>query len=344
MTPLPALGFPFGELPAFGEVKEIADGLLWVRIPLPYVLDHVNIYLLEDGGGWAVIDTGTNTPEAIAVWEALFSGPLSGMKISRVVVTHFHPDHMGLAGWFQKVHGTHLLTSPGSHALGRLFSQRRSEEAIRQNFDFFLRHGLSAETAGLIALHDEEYPKHVAPVPPDFERIVQGDTLTIGARTFRVLTGDGHAPEQVMLHSAEEGLFFAADQVMERITPNVGIEAAEPTSDPLGHFLGSLRRIADEVPGDVLVLPGHHRPFTGLATRCHELILHHQERCDLILAACARRPHSAADLVPLLFQRELDAHQMWFAVTETLAHANRLIRRSELAVIDQSDRSLLTLP
>ncbi|MRX48890.1 MBL fold metallo-hydrolase [Paracoccus sp. S-4012] len=343
MTTLPALEFPFVEMPAYGKVQEVAEGLLWVRIPLPYVLDHVNVFLLQDHDGWAVIDTGTRTPEAIGVWEALFAGPLSGMKISRVVVTHFHPDHIGLAGWFHDLHGARVQTSLSTHALCRLLSQGRSEQTIQQNFDFFLRHGLSPETAELISIHGREYPQYVAPLPSRFQRLVHGDTLTIGARSFRVMTGDGHAPEQVMLHCADEGLFFAADQVLERISPNISVDATEPMSDPLGHFMRSLRQIEAEVPDNVLVLPGHHRPFKGLSARCRDLVLHHQERCDTILAACAKRPHSAADLVPLLFQRQLDPHQMWFAITETLAHANRLIRRSQLTVIDQSDRSLLTL-
>lgn len=343
MTDLPAIEFPLADPPAYGEVQAIADGLLWVRIPLPYLLDHVNVFLLQDHDGWAVVDTGILTPEALAVWQALFAGPLSGLRISRVIITHYHPDHIGLAGWFHERHGAQLLTSLSSYTLCQLISQGRNEQAVRQNFDFFLRHGMTAETAGLVAIQGKEFLQRVAPLPTTFQRLVHGDSLTIGGRSFRVLTGDGHAPEQVMLHCPEEGLFFAADQVLEKISPNISVEATEPTSDPLGHFLRSLRVIEAEIPDDVLVLAGHRRPFRGLHTRCRELIRHHENRCDIILAACADRPHSAAELVPLLFHRPLDPHQMGFAFTETLAHANRLIRRDQLSIIEEKDRTLLAL-
>ncbi|MCV2448361.1 MBL fold metallo-hydrolase [Paracoccus sp. DMF] len=343
MTDFSGLEFPFAEPPAYGEVQPIAEGLLWVRIPLPYLLDHVNVFLLQDHDGWAVVDTGIRTPEALAVWRSLLAGPLSGLRISRVIITHYHPDHIGLAGWFHEQQGAQLLTSLSSYALAQLISHGRSEQAVRQNFDFFLRHGMTAETAGLVAIQGKEYLLRVAPLPMTFQRLVHGDSLAIGGRNFRVLTGDGHAPEQVMLYCAEERLFLAADQVLEKISPNISVEAIEPTSDPLGHFLRSLRLIETEIPDDVLVLPGHRRPFRGLHTRCRELIRHHENRCDIILAACADRPHSAAELIPMLFRRQLDPHQMGFAFTETLAHANRLIRRGQLAIVEEHDRSLLAL-
>lgn len=324
------LRFPYDEMPAFGDVVEIAEGILWTRLPLPYLLDHVNIYFIRDGEGWAIIDTGIRTDEAIAALEAVLAGPLGGAPITRVIVTHAHPDHVGLAGWLCEKFDAPLLTSYSSYMGVRVISSGRSDEDTRYSFRFYRSHGMSEELASLVAIRGNEYLKHVYPMPLQFLRLLMADVLEIGGRTFRVMTGDGHSQEQVMLYCEEEKLFFAADQVIERISPNISVFEGDPNGDPLGHFLRSLRLIRQEIPDDVLVLSGHRRPFYGLHARCAELEEHHEDRCDLIRAACAKGPHSTADLVPILFTRKLDPHQMSFAFTETLAHVNRLVRRGEI--------------
>ncbi len=329
--PIPTLRFPFEHPPLPGEVIEVAPGILWARIPLPYRLDHVNVYLLEDDGKWMLIDTGINTPEALGAWEGLLAGPLAGLPISRVVVTHHHPDHIGLAGWLCRRFGAELLTSQTAYMSSRVISLAPHETGMRTYFDFYVAHGMSEETAGRVAIQGSEYLTFVAELPSTFLRLVFADKITVGRREFRVITSDGHAPEQILLHSERDGLLFAADQVMERISPNVSVFANEPSGDPLGHFLRSLRLLRQELPADTLVLPGHGRPFHGLHERCAELEEHHEVRCQLVREACAAAPQSIADLVPVLFRRKLDAHQMGFAFTETLAHVNRLVRRSEIA-------------
>ncbi|MCA0872287.1 MBL fold metallo-hydrolase [Seohaeicola saemankumensis] len=333
-----ALRFPFPEVPPFGEVVEVAEGILWTRIPLPYLLDHVNIFLIRDHDGWAVVDTGIQTEEAIATWEGLFAGPLKDIRISRVIVTHFHPDHIGLAGWLCARFDAPLLTSLSSYMSSRVISIAPATRASQQYFDFYISHGMSEEVAGLVAIQGNDYLRRVSDLPLTYLRLVLLDTLDIGGRSFRVLTGEGHAPEQIMLYCEEEKLLFAADQVIERISPNVSVFAGEPNGDPLGHFLRTLRQLRAEVPDDVLVLPGHRRPFYGLHQRCAELEAHHEERCDLIREACAKGPKSVAELVPVLFHRKLDPHQMSFAFTETLAHVNRLVRRGEIATVQRDGR------
>lgn len=336
-TPRNTLDFPFTQRPTHGEIIRVADGLLWASLPLPYRLDHVNIYFLEDDDGWAVIDTGIRTDEAIAAWEALFETALKGTRITRVIVTHFHPDHIGLAGWLCERFGAPMLTSLSTYMTSKVISLGQSERSLRQNFDFYVSHGMTEEGAGIVAIQGNDYLRRVAELPLTFTRLVMPDLLQIGARSFRVLTGDGHAPEQIMLYCEEEKLLFAADQVMERISPNVSVFAGEPNGDPLGHFLRTQRLLRAEVPDEVLVLAGHHRPFYGLHLRCTELEHHHEERCDIIRAACLERPMSASELVPMLFRRELDAHQMSFAFTETLAHVNRLVRRGEIETVRDGD-------
>lgn len=330
------LQFPHPVPPAAGEVIQVAAGILWARLPLPYRLDHVNVYLLEDKGGWTVVDTGINTDEAIAAWEMLLAGPLRGERIARVIVTHHHPDHIGLAGWLCARFGAELLTSQTAYLASRMISLMPHESGLRQHFQFYTDRGMSEETAGIVAIQGSEYLRRVVELPITFLRLVHGDKLVIGGREFRVISADGHAPEQLMLYHEPDRILLSADQVIERISPNISVFASEPNGDPLGHYLRSLRFLRSELPDDVLVLSGHGRPFFGLHLRCTELEAHHEERCERIREACRQGPKTAAELVPVLFKRQLDAHQMSFAFTETLAHVNRLIRRTELgaALID----------
>ena len=324
------LRFPFPEPPAIGQVTEVAPGILWARIPLPFRLNHVNLYFIADEGGWTVFDTGIYTDDALAAWRQLLDGPLKGTKIARVIVSHAHPDHIGLAGWLTKEFDAPLLISQTSYLVCLNIMLSPGALEARQYQDFYERHGMSQETASVVGSQGHDYLRMVCPLPITFTRLVAGDVLTIGGREFFVHSGDGHSPEQIMLHCPSQNVLLAADQVMVKITPNVSVWAVEPDGDPLGLYLRSLEALSHSIPAEVLVLPGHQLPFYGLRTRCRELIAHHQERCALIEAACAERPCSVADLVPVLFTRELDAHQMGFAFSEAHAHVNYLLRKGRL--------------
>ena len=324
------LTYPFSEPPATGEIKLVAPGVLWIRIPLPFRLNHINVYLIEDGDGWAVLDTGIGNIQTRAIWENLVRGPLRGRKLTRLIVTHFHPDHIGLAGWLCERFGLPLLTSQTSYlgCLNISLSPGALDAAPYR--DFYLRHGLDPETTALVATQGHGYLKMVDNLPPTFMRLVDGDSLKIGDKTFAVLTGDGHAPEQVMLYSPAEKLFFAADQVLAKISPNVSVWAVDPDGDPLGLYLRSLGQLKSMLPDDVLVLPGHQLPFYGLYGRATQLIAHHEERCCMIEEACLAAPRSAADLIPVIFPRPLDPHQMSFAFSEVQAHVNYMLRSNRL--------------
>jgi glyoxylase-like metal-dependent hydrolase (beta-lactamase superfamily II) len=331
------LDFPFATPPATGILIEVAPGVLWTRVPLPFRLDHVNVFLIEDGDGWAVIDTGIDNKATRATWEAMVAGPLAGRRLTRLIVTHYHPDHIGLAGWLCERYGIPMLTSQTSYlgCLNISLSPGALDNPVYR--DFYLSHGLHAATTAVVATHGHGYLRMVSPLPPTFERLVAGDILKIGNRDFDVLSGDGHAPEQIMLHCRADKLFLAADQVLARISPNVSVWAVEPRGNPLGLYLRSLRALIADVPDDVLVLPGHQLPFYGLHARARELIAHHAERCGLIADACKSAPKSAAELVPVLFKRELDAHQMSFAFSETLAHVNHMLHKGALAWAEKLD-------
>ena len=324
------LTYPFAEPPVPGEVKAVAPGILWVRIPLPFRLNHVNVYLMEDGDGWAILDTGIGNDETRTTWEVLVRGPLRGRRLTRLIVTHFHPDHIGLAGWLCERFDLPLLTSQTSY-LGCLnISLSPGALDAKPYRDFYLQHGLSPDVTAQVATRGHDYLKMVHNLPPVFMRLVDGDTIVIGDRTFSVLTGDGHAPEQVMLYCAKEQLFLAADQVLAKITPNVSVWAVDPDGDPLGLYLRSLGELKAALPDDVLVLPGHQLPFHGLHRRASQLISHHEDRCCMIAEACRVAPKSAAELVPIIFPRVLDPHQMSFAFSEVQAHINYMLRIGRL--------------
>ena len=333
----PKLAYPFPAAPAPGDVIVVAPGILWARIPLPFRLDHVNIYLLEDGDGWAVLDTGIGNDATRAAWGALRAGPLAGRRLTRLIVTHFHPDHIGLAGWLAERFALPLLTSQTTYLSCLNISLSPGALDAKPYRDFYLRNGLDPAITARVTTQGHGYLRMVTGLPPTFERLVAGDTLNLGGRTFSVLTGDGHAPEQVMLYCAAERLLLAADQVLAKISPNVSVWAVDPHGDPLGLYLRSLTSLKARLAADTLVLPGHQLPFYGLHLRSDELMRHHEQRCAAIIAACRSRPRSAAELVPVIFHQALDAHQMSFAFSEVLAHVNYLLREGILAWAKERD-------
>lgn len=326
--------FPYSATPKPGETIEVRPGIFWARLALPFRLDHVNVYLIEDGAGLALIDTGIDNRATRAAWETLLSGPLAGRKLTRVIATHFHPDHIGLAGWLCERFDLPLLMSQTEYLMAlniRLDPSALKSEPYRS---FYRSHGLSEESTEILLGNGLEYLRMVSSPPRTFQRIVPGDKLRIGGRNFVTMAGGGHSPEQVMLHSADDNLILAADQILAKISPNVSVEAMAPDSDPLGLYLRSLRALKRRLPEDVLVLPGHNLPFVGLAVRADELIAHHEARCIAIVEACMLKPQTVADLVPIVFGRAIDdPHQLVFAFGEALAHVNTMVRSGRLRMV-----------
>ncbi len=327
------LEFPWSEPPKAGEAIEIRPGVFWARLALPFRLDHVNIYLIEDGAGLALIDTGIDNKASRAAWEALREGPLAGRKLTRLIATHFHPDHIGLAGWLCERFDLSLAMSQTEYLMAlniRLDPEGLKSEPYR---GFYRSHGLSAEGTEILLGHGLNYLRMVSTPPKTFLRVMAEDRLTIGGRRFEVMTGGGHSPEHVMLYSAEDNLILSGDQILAKISPNVSVEAMDPDGDPLGIYLRSLEKLKARLPEDVLVLPGHNLPFVGLRVRADELIAHHEARCMAILEACKVGPQTVANLVPVIFGRPIDdPHQLVFAFGEALAHVNAMIRAERVRV------------
>ncbi len=324
-------------VPAPGCWREIAPGLIWLRLALPYALDHVNAYLLADGDGWAVLDTGIADDRTRAAWAALLDRDLAGARVTRVIASHFHPDHVGLAGWLCGRDGAPLWMSRSEYLLAAWLRATGAVPPGEAERRFYRRSGLDAAASETLLARTAIYQRQTDRLPEEFRRVIAGGRIAVGGREFAVSAGGGHAIEMLMLHDAANRVFFPADQVLARISPNVAVSHVEPEGDPLGEYMESLRAIAATVPDDVLVLPAHDVPFRGLHARIAALLAHHEGRCAVIETACAAAPRSVAELIPLLFRRTLDAQQMGFAFGEALAHVNRLLHAGRLRSREDAD-------
>src|ERR1700748_53710 len=326
-----ALRYPWENHPGPNGVVEVMPGVLWVRLALPFRLNHVNIYLLADGDGWAMVDSGFGNEASIAAWSTLFDGPLAKVKISRLIVTHSHPDHVGLAGWVVERFGCPLFMSQVEYLQSVYHQNRGTEERRNAQRLFFRRHGMDEDLTEKLLGRGQDYLKRVSVLPPVYRRLTHGDEVVIGTRRFKAITGGGHALDQGMLCGAADKLFLSADQVLSKISPNVSVWAVEPDQNSLGEYLASLASLTTTLPYDALVLPGHGVPFYGLKTRIKQLADHHEDRCRLIAAACLDAPQTSAQLVPVVFHKyPLDEHQMGFATGELIAHVNYMLVEGRL--------------
>jgi len=319
---------PFDPPPPAASVREVADGVLWLRMPLPFALDHVNLWVLRDREGWALVDTGMGDEVTRALWERLLAGPLGGLPVTQLIATHFHPDHMGLAGWLAPRFGVPLTASFGEWSTGRRSWLESGEDYLACKREHYRRVGYDAEVLARVGDEGDSFRSRIAPVPPSYRRIKDGDLLAIGGRGWRVMTCGGHSPEHACLWCPEAGVLIAGDQVLPRISPAIGVWAQEPDAQPLALFLESLDRLG-ALPDDTLALPSHDQPFTGLGPRCAALKRHHDERLDQTRAAC-REPATALQVLRTLFPRALDFHQTAFATAETLAHLNHLMAQGAI--------------
>jgi glyoxylase-like metal-dependent hydrolase (beta-lactamase superfamily II) len=330
------LQYPFGDtLPAPGESLEIAEGVRWIRMALPFQLDHINLWLLRDEldgrEGWTVVDCCISRDETKAQWERVFETQLQGLPILRVIVTHMHPDHVGLAYWLCERWNAPLWISATDYNAARMASQATTGFGGPAAAEFFAAHGLvDRESMEQIKARAGYYPSLVPQVPRSFRRLRDGEPVQIGGREWGCISGYGHAPEHISLYCGELGTLISGDMVLPRISTNVSVYDIEPESNPLQLFLDSIDKFRP-LPPDTLVLPSHGKPFRGLPERIRQLHEHHDERLREVIAACEVAPCSAAEVLPVLFKRKLDLHQTTFAMGESIAHLHALWYEGRLA-------------
>lgn len=331
VTETPEFSFPYDVAPDPGQAVEVAEGVLWMRMPLPMALDHVNVYALDDGDGWTLIDTGMDNATCRKAWATLLAGPLAGRPIRRVVVTHHHPDHIGLAGWFQTDHGAELVTTRTSWLLARMLQLDVQDRPVSESERFWRAAGMAPE---LIATRMAERPFNfadvVTPLPLGYRRIAEGEVIEIGGRNWDIRMGDGHAPEHATFWSRDDNLVLGGDQLLSSISPNIGVFPTEPHADPLAEWLDSCDRMKAFARPEQLVLPGHKLPYTGLPIRMRQMITNHEQALDRLHAGLVDRPRTAADCFGFLFRREITEAVYGFALVESIAHLNNLLGRGRV--------------
>ena len=337
------LTYPLGDtLPETGRTLEVAPGVRWVRMALPFALDHINLWLLRDQidgpngtrEGWIIVDCGISNEATRDAWEQVFDNELDGLPVLRVIVTHLHPDHIGLASWLTERWSDAdfecRLWISGTDYNGARMSSNPDSKATVITPAFAASHGITdPEALQMIATRGGHYATMVPKVPERFRRMIDGDEIAIDGNRWHCHVGYGHAPEHISLHSPALGVLISGDMVLPRISTNVGVHENEPEGDPLKRYLDSLERMR-ALPADELVLPSHGRPFRGLHTRIDQLVGHHDERLAEVMTACAEAPQTAADLLLVLFKRKLDLHQTTFAMGESIAHLNALWHAGKL--------------
>ena len=316
-----SLEYPFAEVPAPGTTREVAPGVHWLSMPLPFKLDHINLWLLEDGDGLTIVDTGIGDASTRALWEKLF---IDKKNIKRVIVTHYHPDHAGNAAWLCKRFGVELWMTQGEYLTAHAVRSSGAGYTANAVLEVFRRNGLDAESSARMATMrgNNRYAELVPEFPLCYRRIIEGDRIEIGRNAWRAIIGHGHAPEHLSLYGKDLNAVIAGDMLLSTISTNVSVWSIDPEGDPLRLFLESVACYR-ELPADVLVLPSHGRPFRGAHLRVQQLEQHHQERFAELMRSL-REPKSAGDLLGVLFRRPLDAHQTFFAMGEAIAHLHCL--------------------
>ena len=340
----PTLIYPCGEAPEPGTVREVAPGVLWLRMPLPFALNHINLWALADedehGPGWAIVDTGTKTPETLAAWRQLIApdGPLAatpqGARITRVLCTHMHPDHVGMAGWLTRKFQCRLWMTRLEYLTCRTLVADTGREAPVEAIRFYCQTGWSEEALDVYRTRFGGYGKYMHAMPDGFRRLSEGEVLRIGAHDWRVVVGRGHSPEHACFVSDALGVMISGDQVLPRISSNVSVFPTEPDANPLGEWIESIARLRATLSDALLVLPAHGEPFRGLHARLDRLAHGHDRGLERLRRSLAESPKRAIDVFGALFARPIGStgDLLGMATGESLAHLNCLLAQGEAVV------------
>ena len=328
------LHYPWQEPPSHEGWLDVAPGVRWLRLPLPFALDHINVWLLADGDGWTLVDTGIGLSRIQPLWQQLFATALEGRPLTRILVTHYHPDHVGQAQWLSQQFNVQVWMPRQEFELAQRIHQASDEQTGEHIAALLSAHGLADERLERLRQRGNTFRRLVHSLPQQVEWLYDGQTLAIGERQWQVIIGRGHSPEHACLVSADGALLISGDQVLPRISTNISMRPGEEDKDPLGDFLASLERLS-ALPENIRVLPSHGLVFEGLHQRLKALQRHHELQIDRLLERC-EHPQSARDVLSLMFRRPLDEHAILFAMGESIAHLHHLRLQGKLSQVEQA--------
>jgi glyoxylase-like metal-dependent hydrolase (beta-lactamase superfamily II) len=330
------IAYEFDQRPAHGETLKIADGVHWLRMPLPMELEHINLWLLEEDSGWAVVDTGIDTDESRDVWRNTIASLMRDKPIDHVVVTHLHPDHVGCAGWLVDEYGIDLWMTREEYLLCRILVADTGKIAPKEGLRFYKAAGFPDAALDRYVKLFGFFGKYVAPLPEAYRRLIDGEKLKFAGHIWEVVVGRGHSLEHACLFDEARNLFLSGDQLLPTISSNVSVYPTEPLANPLRDWLASLEYLKNKLPADVLVLPAHGKPFRGAHERLDDLIREHTEGLEALHALCAE-PKRAVDVFPALFKGRITKGNMIMATGESIAHLNYLVDAGALAAEPDHD-------
>ncbi|MDH3533588.1 MAG: MBL fold metallo-hydrolase [Gammaproteobacteria bacterium] len=330
--------YEFDHKPEHGAIYPIVDGVHWLRMPLPMVLEHINLWLLDDAHGFAIVDTGVNIEANREVWANVFAGPMRDRTLTRVLVTHLHPDHVGCAGWLAREHDVELWMSREEYLLCRVLVADTGKSAPAAGVRFYRAAGFPEDALNRYQEKFGMFGKVVAPLPESFQRLADAETVSIGGSDWEVIVGRGHSPEHACLFNTERNLLISGDQVLPTISPNVSVYPTEPKANPLGDWIDSLNAMKGRLPQDVLVLPAHGKPFRGAHERLDALIDEHVTGLEKLLDLC-KEPQRAVDVFPALFKGRISSSNLIMATGESIAHLNYLL--AEGSLVTEQDGEVL---
>ena len=324
------LDFIVDSAPEPGSVTEVADGVFWLRFALPMKgLDHINLWALKDGDGWVVVDTGIANKHSKAIWETHFTNLMGGRPVDRIICTHLHPDHTGLAGWMSRKFDAPLLMTRGEYFLCRILAADTGKIAPREGVKFYRKAGFTDDQIELYKARFGGFGKAISPMPNSYDRLVDGEFGRIGGREWRIVIGSGHSPEHACVWCPELNLCLTGDQILPNISSNVSVWPTEPEGNPLQNWIDSCHKLIDVLPEDILICPAHGIPFRGAHKRLNKLIEHHEKALNRLEAFCAA-PRLATEVYSVLFRRQINDNNRIMAVGESIAHLNCLKGRGRV--------------
>ena len=335
--PADPLSYPWKDSPPEpGRGREIADGVVWLRLPMPGRLNHINVWLLRDDDGWVIVDTGINSEEIQECWEGIFEEYLDGRPVTRVIATHLHNDHTGQAGWLTRRWGVELHMSRTEFFMCKVMASDGPQDVPEDAIRFYRRAGFEKQRLDGYRRRFGTFGARISQLPAGYHRLSDGEILSLDGRKWRVVVGRGHSPEHVCLYCPDLKLLISGDQVLPRITPNVSVNPSEPHANPLREWLRSCAQLQEALPADLLVLPAHEDPFYGLHDRLQGLIDFHEGGLSRLRDLCSE-PRRAVDVFPALFKRQVNDMMFFAATGESIAHLHYALGEGQLELEEDAE-------